>query len=728
MLDDSAAPPSGRARVAGKQRERLVSDPIGHEQLERLFTPKSVAFIGASDKSLFSWLAFNSTERFGTLDRTHMVNPNRREVHGLKTYASCTDVPGGIDCAYVMVPQKLVPQTIDEAAAAGARAAVVVTSGYAEVGEAGARAQLALAEQCERNGMILLGPNHLGFANVGAGIAVCSLIGVPTDRGKLALVSQSGALASMFTLFARHNGITFSYVITTGNEAMVTAEDVLDYVLSDPDTAAVAIFAETIRRPELFVSAARKAVRLGKAIVMLKAGASELSARTAAAHTGALVGNDAVIDAVLRQEGVIRVTQMEELLVTGHLAANTGPWARPGVAVVATSGGACDVVADSGQQLGLPIAPLDPATENALAPLISEFGHAQNPVDATGAMVLDPTLLGKITATMAADPKVGFIAIIGGTDPSLPGVGEALSEAPVPGAWAPIVSRDLSGSTAEAVAEAGLLYLPSTRDAVIAMAEVSHWSTRLRQLQRRSSDDRRTAASSRPDLRPGVAMSEYEVREFMRSAGVPVAPARLVGTAAEAVAAAEEFGGAVALKIVSAAIEHKSDIGGVILDVSADEAVATAFHKVLGCAQGLDPAPRVDGVLVSPMRSGGIELLVGVARDPDWGLVLAVGLGGIFVEVMDDVCLLRLPAAREDVRDGLESLRGAAILHGARGRPAADVDRVTDVISTVADVALSLGDDLAALEVNPLYVKESQVEALDALLTWVPGDPRRSRG
>ena len=155
-----------------------MSDPIGHEQLERLFTPKSVAFIGASDKSLFSWLAFNSTERFGTLDRTHMVNPNRREVHGLKTYASCTDVPGGIDCAYVMVPQKLVPQTIDEAAAAGARVAVVVTSGYAEVGEAGARAQLALAEQCERNGMILLGPNHLGFANVGAGDR-----GVLVDRG-----------------------------------------------------------------------------------------------------------------------------------------------------------------------------------------------------------------------------------------------------------------------------------------------------------------------------------------------------------------------------------------------------------------------------------------------------------------------------------------------------------------------------------------------------------------
>jgi acyl-CoA synthetase (NDP forming) len=587
----------------------------------------------------------------------------------------------------------------------------VVSSGYAEVDGAGAAAQHALVEQCRRHGMILLGPNQLGFANVGAGIAVCALAGLSPTPGTLALISQSGALASMFTLFAASHGIKFSYVATTGNEAMVSAEDVLNYVLVDPQTTAVAMFAETIRKPELFLQAARKAARLGKAIVMLKAGISELSARTAAAHTGALVGNDAVIDAVLRQEGVIRVEHMEELLITGHLAANTGPWARPGIAVAASSGGACDIIADRAQELGLPIPRLDPITENALRGVISAFGHVQNPLDVTGAAVMDPTLLGKVTAILATDPQVGFVAIIGGTDNFLPGVGQALAEAPVPGAFTAIVSRDLSGSTAEAVAAAHLVYLPSTRDAVNAMAKLSHWSTRLRQLQDKADERHPTTASLAPDLQLGTAMSEYEVRQLLQRAGVPVAPAVLAGTAAEAVAIAEDFGGPVALKIVSATIEHKSDIGGVVLGVSGAEEVAAAFHKVFTCANSLKPARQVDGVLVSPMRSG-------VARDPDWGLVLAVGLGGIFVEVLDDTALLRLPAARDDIRRGLESLRGAVILQGTRGRPPANLDRVTDAIAAIADLALGLGDDLTALEVNPLYVNGNEVEALDGLVNW----------
>ncbi len=695
-----------------------MTGPLAHEQLDILFAPESVALIGASDKSIFSWLAFGVMQRFGSVDRTYLINPNKSRVHGATTYRSCADVPGGFDCAYVMVPQKLVPQAVDDAAAAGARTAVVVSSGYAEVGDAGAAAQHALVEQCRRHGMILLGPNQLGFANLGAGIAVCALAGLSPAPGRLALISQSGALASMFTQFAASHGIKFSYVVTTGNEAMVSAEDVLDYVLVDPQTTAVAMFAETIRKPELFLQAAREAARLGKAIVMLKAGTSELSARTAAAHTGALVGNDAVIDAVLRQEGVIRVEHMEELLITGHLAANTGPWARPGVAVAASSGGACDIIADRAKELGLPIARLDPVTQDALRGVISAFGHVQNPLDVTGAAVMDPALLGKVTAILATDPQVGFVAVVGGIDNFLPGVGKALAEAPVPGAFTAIVSRDLSGSTAEAVAAADLVYLPSTRDAVNAMAKLSHWSTRLRQLQGRATEHHPTTASLVPDVQPGTAMSEYEVRQLLQHAGVPVAPAVLARTAADAVAIAQDFGGPVALKIVSATIEHKSDIGGVVLGVSGAEEVAAAFHKVFTCANSLDPAPQVDGVLVSPMRSGGIELLVGVAHDPDWGLVLAVGLGGIFVEILDDTALLRLPAARDDIRRSLESLRGAVILHGARGRPPADLDRVTDAITAIADLALALGHDLTALEVNPLYVNGSEVEALDGLVNW----------
>jgi acetate---CoA ligase (ADP-forming) len=689
---------------------------LDRSHLGRLFAPKTVAFIGASDKSAFSSIAFDLMRQFGSAGRTYLINPNRPEVHGTRTYASCADVPGGFDCAYVLVPQRLVEQAIDDAAAAGARAAVVITAGFAELGPSGMRAQRALVQRCQSNGMVLLGPNHLGFASVGAGIAVCALPGISPQPGRLALVSQSGALAGTLTQFARAHGITFSYAVTTGNEAMVTAEDVVDYVLDDPLTKAVSVFAETIRKPEVFLRAVRKAGRLGKAIVMLKAGSSVLSARTAAAHTGALVGDDAVIDALLRQEGVIRVAQLEELLITGHLAAHTGVWPRPGVAVASLSGGACDVIADRAQDLALPVPELDPATTAALERTISALGHAHNPLDVTGAAMTDHDLLGNVTAVLASDPNVGFVAVVGGPDPSLPGVGRALSQASVPGAFVSTVTQALSGATAAAVAAAGLTYIPGTRDAITAMAHISRWSGRIAQLREPGDMPRAPLADLR--VRPGEAMSEAEVRALLERAGVPVVPSAVATTADEAVRAAERWPGPVAMKIVSRDIEHKSDIGGVRLGVRGAEEVRAAFGQIVAAGRAVRPGPRIDGVLISPMRAGGTELLVGVARDPDWGLVLAVAIGGVFVEVLRDSSLLHLPSRRADILRAVERLRGAALLRGARGGAEADLDALADVIQGIADLALMLGEDLQALEVNPLRVAGSEIEALDGLVEW----------
>jgi acetate---CoA ligase (ADP-forming) len=683
---------------------------LDRNHLDRLLAPKTVAFIGASDKSAFSSIAFDLMRQFGSAERTYLINPNRAEVHGTRTYASCADVPGGFDCAYVMVPQRMVERAIDDAAAAGARAAVVITAGYAELGLAGARAQRALAERCQSNGVVLLGPNHLGFASVGAGIAVCALPGILPQPGELALVSQSGALAGTLTQFARAHGIRFSYAVTTGNEAMVTAEDVVDYVLDDPLTKAVAMFAETIRKPGVFLRAVRKAARLGKAIVMLKAGSSVLSARTAAAHTGALVGNDAVIDALLWQEGVIRVAQLEELLITGHLAARTGVWPRPGVAVASLSGGACDVIADRAQDLALPVPELDPATTATLERTISELGHAHNPLDVTGTAMIDHDLLGNVTAVLASDPNVGFVAVVGGPDPSLPGVGRALADAPVPGVFVSTVAQALAGATADAVAAAGLTYIPGTRDAIIAMAHVSRWSGRIAQL--RELDDVSRAPLAGVHVRPGEPMSEVGVRALLERAGIPVVPSAVATTADEAVRAAQHWPGAVAMKIVSPDLEHKSDIGGVRLGVRGADEVRAAFGQIVGAGRAVRPEPRIDGVLISPMRSGGTELLVGVARDPDWGLVLAVAIGGVFVEVLRDSSLLHLPSRRADIRRAVERLRGAALLRGARGGAGADLDALVDVIANTADLALALGEDLQALEINPLRVAGAEIEAL----------------
>lgn len=697
---------------------RPAISTISRERIDSLFNPRSVAFIGANDKSAFSAISWDVVCRLGAAERTYLINPNSARVHGTPTFSRCTEVAGGIDCAYVMVPRDRVPGAIDDAAAAGARSAVVLTAGYTETGEQGARAQAALVAQCEAAGITLLGPNILGFANIAAKIAACALPGVRPEPGTVALVSQSGAGAGSLTRFVESHGIRLSYAVTTGNEAMVCTEDVVDYLLDDPGTRAIAIFAETFRKPAAFVAVARKAAALGKALVVLKVGSSELSARTATAHTGALVGDDTVIDAVLRQEGVIRVEHMEELLHTANVAAYTGRWSAPGAGIASLSGGACDVVADRAEQLGLSLPELHASTRRALSGVVSELGHVQNPLDVTGAGVTNPGLLAQATAALAADPGIGFVAVIGGrpTPGPMPGLAAALQGAGTPGAYVATVSSALDTETDAALHDAGLLYIPSIRDAVTAMAKVSWWSRRLTQLDQRQ--PARSGGALPLDADTGSALTEVGVRTLLQQAGIPVVPAVVASDARSAQLAAGQFGVPVAMKIVSADIAHKTDIGAVRLGVEGDDAVAAAYSEILAAATKLHPRPRTEGVLVAPMRTDGAELIVGVTQDPSWGTMLAIGFGGIFVEVFGEAELLRLPATIDDVQDVLRRLRAAPLLEGARGRPATDFARLAQVITTVAELATSLGDQLDTLEINPLYVRGEVIEALDGLIVW----------
>lgn len=694
---------------------------IPRDQMAALFRPRSVAFIGASEASAFFRISWDLVERFGAQARTHLINSRSATVFGRPAYDRCADVPGGIDCAYIMVPRGLVPQAVEDAAAAGARSAVILSAGYAETGPEGAREQDALVARCREAGITLLGPNMLGFANVAAGVAACAMPGIQPRRGQVALVSQSGAGAGSLTRFAQTHGIALSFAVTTGNEAMVTIEDVLDYLLGDADTRAIAVFAETFRRPELFRDVARRAAAARKALVVLKVGSSDLSARTAIGHTGALVGDDAVIDAVLRREAVMRVDHLEELLHTANLAAATGPWRSPGIGVVSLSGGACDVVADRAEDLGLPIPELSAPTARRLRAVVSDLGQVQNPLDVTGAGLGDLSLLPRTAEIVASDPGVGFVAVIGGrpTPDPMPAIAKALQSADTPGAYVATVSSALDEETSGVLAACGLPYVPSIRDAMTAMARVSWWGRRLAELDHQAATGpggRAVVAAS--TVTTGSPLSEPEVRDLLRSAGVPVAPAEVVTGRGQAAAAAGRLGFPVALKVVSPDLAHKSDAGGVRLGLRDRTEVGEAHDAILAAVAAAAPSARVDGVLVSPMRTGGTELIVGVTRDADWGPVLTVGLGGVLVEILRDNVLLPLPVSDEEIERALNSLRAAPLLHGARGRWPADIPALVTAIRAIADLASALGDPLGALEVNPLFVRGDVVEALDGLLTW----------
>jgi acyl-CoA synthetase (NDP forming) len=702
---------------------------ITGERLTSLFRPRSVALVGASDKSTFSMLAYRNLVESGFGEHTYLVNRRGATTHGRPTVSSCREIGQPVDVAYLMVPQDGMLAALDDAAAAGISNAVVLSSGYAEAGEAGRAAEAELAAHAGSLGMVLLGPNHLGFANFVDRVPVCSVPGLPQAAGPVALLSQSGASSSAMLEFATMVGVGLSYMVTLGNEAMITAGHVLDFLVDDPATRAVAIFMETVRDPEVFRRAALRAAGAGKAIVVLKAGSSALSARTAAAHTGALVGDDRVIDAVFADLGVIRVDSIEDMLITAGAAAALGRLERPGIGIVSISGGACDIVADRAADLGADLPELAGPTRDALAGIMPAYGTVQNPLDVTGAAVIDPGLFTRAIEVMSQDPSVGVVGVIN----SLPwidygrpyhgqkfvdAIGAGVQAAACPVAYINQVLQPVSDHTREVMAHGQVPFvLPGLRQAVAALRNVAWWSQATG--SPRAGGTPGHVPVPAPAQRTGD-WSEDAARGLLSEAGIPVVPARLVTSAGDAVTAAAEFGGPVAVKVVSPDILHKSDIGGVRLHVPGDEESVRDAYRAVTAAAG---RARVEGVLVSPMRSGGVELLVGVARDPVWGLMLAVALGGVFVEVLQDSALAPLPVTQAQAGRLLQKLRGRAVLHGHRGAGPADLGALAAAIARIGDLALALGADLESLEVNPLRVDGSTVEALDAVVTWTRKGP-----
>lgn len=706
-------------------KELSVTTAITSERLHTMFRPRNVALVGASNKSMFSLQVFDNLQRFGAADRTFLVNRRGVQTHGTSTFTSCSAIGQDIDLAYLMVPRAGTVEALREAHAAGVQNAVVLSSGYGEAGPAGRSAQAELLATADELDMLLLGPNMLGFANFIDDLPVTSVpVKRPQRRGQVALLSQSGASSSAMSDFARFAGIDLTYMVTLGNEAMVTAGHVLDFLVDDESTKAVAIFLESIRDAEAFTRAARRAAAAGKAVVVLKAGASELSARTAAAHTGALVGDDRVVDALFRELGVIRVDSIEDMLQTADAAATLGPLPQPGIAIASISGGACDIIADRAEELGASLPTLAPQTVSRVQEFFADYGTVQNPLDVTGAAIIDPTIFTRSIAALADDPSVGVVGVVSGYpwegDPAtypgrslLAAIGLGAQDAAVRTVLINQVQQPTTDVSRAALHEAGITTtIAGLNAAMIALQRIAAWSVRRLEV---------TAPISRtPPPVPAVAerrgeWSEERTRQLLDGADVPVVPARLAKTVEEATAVGG-FRGPFAVKVVSPDILHKSDIGGVRLNVPR-EGLAAAFEGVIAAGAGVQGA-RVEGALIAPMRSPATELLVGVVRDASFGLVLAVALGGVFVEVLQDSVLMPLPVTPERASALLDQLKASAVLDGFRGGPAADRAALGQVISRIGDLALALGEEMVSLEVNPLRVDGSQIEALDAVVEW----------
>lgn len=700
------------------------------QRLRELFEPRSVALVGASDKSSWSWLTYGAMTSGGFTGAMHFVNPRSSSAHGQPTVAHLADIDEPVDLAFVMVPQAAVLDVLEGAAEAGIRNAVVLTSGFAEAGPEGREAQAAMSDLAARHDLAIVGPNTLGFMNLTRRVIMFPTAPNLLARlrpGPVALVSQSGALGGLLMGYCSAQGIGLSLLAATGNEAVVTVTDVIDYLIEDEATDAIAVFAEAIRRPDELLRVSERALAARKPIVALKAGRSEVAARTAAAHTGALVGDDRVVEAVFRQAGIIRVDSLEQLMTAAALLAHTGPLPSRRVGVAAISGGACDLIADRCEREGIELPDFAPETIGKLGELLPTYGTPHNPLDVTGAAVADPVLFGEVLRVIGSDPSIDVLVCQQGIPPadgppvlldSLANIASALREASVPSLFTVTTGEGLSAEELEVAARLSVPLVGGGIDNVFsALGRAMCWSQRLRDHRPATAPQAGALELPAPEERRG-AWPEHRARELLAANGVSVVPAILAADASQAVRAGEELGYPVVLKVASPDLLHKSDVGGIRLGLRDATAVRAAYDEIMAAAGALSARPRIEGVLVSPMRSGGVEVLVGVVRDPVWGHVLAVGLGGIWTEIFADASLRVLPVADGDVRAMLKELRGAALLDGARGAAAADLEVLVEAVLRVASLAHALRDDLESLEVNPFSVDGSRVEALDALITW----------
>jgi acyl-CoA synthetase (NDP forming) len=765
--------PSAPGSSPGSSPEQAARSSLATPQrLREFFAPRSIAVVGASDSSGWARFVLASSRATGFTGPLTGVHPEHETVFGRPAVPSLRDLDEPADLAFLMVPGPAVESVLDDAAAAGIRNVIVLASGYREVGEAGRVLEERMIERASARGITVLGPNCLGFLNAHAPAAPFALtVPLPLRAGPVGIALQSGALASVVLAFARAHAIGVSTLTTMGNEAMIAATDVLDYLIEDDATRVICLFLEQISDPERFARAAQRADEAGKPIVALKVGASPAGRQAALAHTGAIVGDDAVVDAVLRQLNVIRVTSLEELLATAALL-GYDRWPRGRrMGVVSTSGGACDLIADRASAENIEIPEFAPDTAAAITPLVPSFAAVRNPIDVTGYFLANArtsalTPVDQVLDVAVADPGLDFVVFTGLTlpdapppDPKLAGMleqraawlGQRIASAPIPVITVGHTCVNVSDYGRALLTGHGIQQLPGIDLAMTALGHALRWSenrgrpqarnTRFEPPSRNTCSDPPGGGQAGPDRRVTAeseageqAWSETDARDLLAGAGVPVVPAELTGSADAAVAAAARLGFPAAAKICSAQISHKSDVGGVALGLRTEAEVRAAYARVAGAGRSVAGA-RIDGVLVSPMRTGGVELVAGVTVDPAFGPVLAVGLGGIWVEVLGDVSLRVLPVDPAEVRRMLAELRGAALLAGARGGRPVSLDALAEVIWRISQAALRLHEaglagagELRALEVNPLWADGDHIEALDVLVVTAPGGPGTGAG
>ena len=696
--------------------------------IDRLLRPKSIAIVGASDKpGALGASVLANLDRNGFAGEIHLINPKRPVIAGRPCLESIDRLPAGVDVAVLAIPRMAVLESIRALAQRAVGGAIIFSAGFAEGGEAGLAEQREIAQIAAASGMIVEGPNCLGFVNY---VDRIPLTFVETDarplhgRPGIGIVSQSGAMASLLTTVIPSRDLALSFSISTGNEAASGIEDYLEYLVDDPSTRVVMMIAEQIRQPLRFLAVARRARELGKIIVLLHPGKSGAARASAATHTGAIAGDYEVMRAKVGRVGVVFAETLEELADITEIAIRCPTIPAVGPAVVGESGAFKALSLDLCEELGLDLPMADDADSPALRNALPDFVGVSNPFDLTAQGLVDSDLYYRVLAVLFDDDRFGSIVMgIIQTDTitaniKFPPILRAVSELKP---RKPLIFAGLDEGASfprhfiDELRSLGVPYFPSPERVLRAVARLADVAGR-----------DLAADESDPLNIPGLpviggVVPEYRSKELLAPVEIPFPRGCFVKTLDEALDAAGSIGYPVVLKAQSTDLSHKSDAGGVLLGLGSVAELADGWRRLHENIAAYRSDLTLDGVLIEGMSKRGVELIIGARNDPDWGPVILVGFGGVTAEILNDVRLLTPDLPTDAIIAELGQLQSSPLLHGFRGSPPLDLEAVAQTVRSLGR-ALAGEPRIREIELNPVvvYPRGEGVIALDALMLVNP--------
>ena len=700
------------------------------DQMTCLLSPKSLVIVGASaDYAKFTGRTVKYVLKYRYPGKLYAVNPSRTDISGIPCFPSVKDLPEAVDTAFLQVAAKAVPGIIEQCIEKQVKSIIIHTAGLGESGEEGKKTQARIKAQIREAGIRVVGPNCAGIVNMTQNLILSPIACYEIDDlpvGRIGLISQSGGLTGAYVSRAADRGIGFSYVISTGNEMDLGVSEFAHYLLRDEHTDVIAIFLEALRNVDLFRDVAVEALNRRKPIVVLKVGRTEVGARAAASHTGALTGADAIYDAFFRQYGIVRLETLEDLFEVPALFCKTKPPKGRNVGIITTTGGGATIVLEAAAQAGLQFPQPSDSTIREATAFLPSFAAKANPMDVTMSgtgggfkkglelLIKDDTfdmIVGVVGTSSQFEPHLGVQPIV-----------EVCRDAKKP------LVAFCNPNAADALRLFEKNGIPSFRTPescgralgyLVKYGEAIDEFTWKRGQRQTPDPDSPNAAKARKILaNAGHILNEYDSKRVLAAYGIPVTREQMTGDVDQAKHAAKEIGYPVVMKVMSADIPHKTEAGVIKLGVSTEEALVASYGELLEKAHRFKADVRIDGVLIQEMAQKGVELIIGIKRDASFGPVIMFGLGGIFVEVFKDVAFRVPPISLPDAREMIGEIKGAKLLNGYRGMEKMDCEAIAATLMSVAGLSLDLGEEIRELDINPLivYPQEKGIRVVDALI------------